>query len=197
MLNAVYAATNSQQASDGNSTSQQQPESESPVVTELDLSDLDDDDPVRGHLQELQKRESDANKKIEELEQRLNQVLQVDQNQQIEKRAQEFDEIFDGLDESKFGRGRIWELSQAQQQARLEAAQEADLLRGIHRNKPTEWLVKKALADPDNPQSNKPKIRENRTSRIQGGRTTAETEASFQEKFERLNREHERRKGGG
>lgn len=169
-------------------------ESVSPVFAELDLSDLEADDPVRQKLEQFQKGVKEA---FEAQQKAVDSLLYASKSAEQQRYEQEWNARFDLLDTTLsdvnpdlFGKGRIQEVGESQQHLRRQVAQDFAQLRLALPNRSDAELIQMALAGKSDFQKQTkapdPKIRE-RAASIQGGKSVGANPPGRAEAYRKLN----------
>lgn len=165
-------------------------ESASPEFPELDLSDLDDDDPSRAKFQQFRdaivEQLKARDQKIQALEQQHSGWTQMQQQQQEVARQQWFDGAIKGVNPDVFGSESIAKCNQAQAQARIDAYQRfQSVLQALPHESP-ETIFQMVTA---NTKKNTPsKLTQKRAAQIQGGRPPQQQPEDRKDAYEKVNR---------
>lgn len=183
----------------------QAPASESPAFAELDLSDLEPDDPIRAKLEQFQKtvksQFDEQQKLLQSIQQQNYQTVQQRDAQEWAARMQTFDNSIGEIDPDTFGKGRLAEVSSSQQHLRQQVWNDFVVAKQAFPNRSDDSLMRMVLADRAELEPTKrapdPRVRaraKNVQSRPSGGKATEE---SFEARFERLNAEFEANRAKG
>lgn len=188
-----WAANRNQIGGEQTPASEEAPESVSPEFPELDLSDLDDDDPSRAKFQQLRdvfvEQMKARDQKIQALEKQHQGWTQMQQQQQELAQQQWFDEQVKGVNPEVFGSDAIGKCNQAQAQARVDAYNRfQSVLQALPHESP-QAVFQMVMSGKTKKQNASSALAQKRATQIQGGRAPQQQPEDRLAAYEAKNRE--------